>query len=157
MNESIPVPRSRAIAGVHLGVHQQAPPSSPPRRDHHRDRLRRPRDHRNDRVPGHDRGDIRIRHVGDNRSGRTFDRERVYEGLEGTQIVIGGGLIDATSEDDGLNVAGDGGTTATAGGTTATARGPGGRGGGMDVPVDGWFVTMTGGTLLIDAVPGVVQ
>lgn len=76
-------------------------------------------------------------------TGGTIDIARSYEGLEGTQIVISGGTIDLVAQDDGLNVAGDTGTAAAS---------TGGRGGGMnESAVEGWFVEMSGGTLLIDA------
>jgi hypothetical protein len=67
-----------------------------------------------------------------------------YEGLEGTQIVISGGAISVVSEDDGLNVAGGDATAQAAGG-------PRGGGGGGEAAIEGYFVEMSGGTLLIDA------
>lgn len=75
------------------------------------------------------------------------------EGLEGTEIVITGGDIELVSSDDGLNVAGG---DADAAGTAAD--GPRGRprGDGQDgLPgesaVEGWFVEISGGTLVMDA------
>ena len=78
-------------------------------------------------------------------AGGTIDIARSYEGLEGTQIVISGGAIDVVAQDDGLNVAGDNGTT------TASTGGRGGGGGMNEGAVEGWFVEMSGGTLVIDA------
>jgi hypothetical protein len=79
--------------------------------------------------------------------GGTIDVTRSYEGIEATQIVITGGDIAIVSEDDGLNVAGgnDGSVQNGPGGF----GGPGGRGGVQ--AVDGYYVEMSGGTLVIDA------
>ena len=81
-------------------------------------------------------------------SGGTTDITRSYEGLEGGQIVISGGDISVVSSDDGLNVS-DGSGAAQAGGGRG-ARG-GGPGGGFETPIEGLFVEVTGGTLVIDA------
>ncbi|OGO54414.1 MAG: hypothetical protein A2V85_04890 [Chloroflexi bacterium RBG_16_72_14] len=80
-------------------------------------------------------------------NGGTIDVSRSYEGIEATQIVITGGDIAIVSEDDGLNVAGgnDGSVQSGPGGF----GGPGGPGG--EQAVDGYYVEMSGGTLLIDA------
>jgi hypothetical protein len=75
-------------------------------------------------------------------AGGTIDIDRSYEGLEGTQIVISSGNISVVSEDDGLNVAG---------GDSPAQMGGGPRGGGGETATDGYFVEMSGGTLLIDA------
>jgi hypothetical protein len=90
-------------------------------------------------------------------AGGTIDITRSYEGLEGTQIVITGGTTDVTSQDDGLNVAGGdaAGDPMTAGGRGDTGGfgpgggGPGGPGG--EQAIEGYFVDVSGGTLLIDA------
>jgi hypothetical protein len=85
-------------------------------------------------------------------NGGTIDVSRSYEGLEGTQIVITGGAITLLAEDDGLNVAGgvDGSGWAAEGGF---GGGPGGGGGGPmnETPTEGYYVEMSGGTLVIDA------
>jgi hypothetical protein len=78
-------------------------------------------------------------------AGGLVDIARSYEGIEGTQIVISGGDISVVSEDDGVNVAG-GDATAQAGGGP---RGGGGAPG--ETAVDGYFVEVSGGTLVIDA------
>lgn len=84
-------------------------------------------------------------------SGGTIDITRSYEGLEGTEIAISDGLISVVSDDDGLNVAG--GSAATTDGQGGFPGAAGGRGGGPagETPIEGYFVTMSGGTLLIDA------
>ena len=81
--------------------------------------------------------------------GGTIDVSRSYEGIEATQIVISGGDIAIVSEDDGLNVAGgnDGSVQNGPGGF----GGPGGGGPGGETGVDGYYVEMSGGTLVIDA------
>jgi hypothetical protein len=81
-------------------------------------------------------------------NGGTIDIDRSYEGLEATQIVITGGDIDLVAEDDGLNVAG--------GNDGSIANGPGDRGGpgggmGGETAIDGYYVEISGGTLVIDA------
>jgi hypothetical protein len=89
-------------------------------------------------------------------SGGDIDITRSYEGLEATQIVISGGDIAVVSDDDGLNVAGDATATgSTTNGTEATSATTadfrGGPGGGGDQAIEGFFVEMSGGTLVIDA------
>jgi len=61
------------------------------------------------------------------------------EAIEGATITIAGGEVDVTASDDGLN--------ATAG--TSTDTGGGGGGGGMQN--DGSLLTISGGTLLVNA------
>jgi len=83
-------------------------------------------------------------------NGGTIDIDRSYEGLEATQVVITGGDIDLVAEDDGLNVAGgNDGSVANGPGD----RGPGGGpGGGMgEMAIEGYYVEISGGTLVIDA------
>lgn len=75
-------------------------------------------------------------------SGGTITVTRSYEGLEARYVVIGGGDIEVTSADDGLNVAATSDTT-----TTTTQRGPGGGG---ESVIDG-TATITGGTLVLHA------
>ncbi|MEE4275844.1 MAG: carbohydrate-binding domain-containing protein, partial [Thermoleophilia bacterium] len=94
-------------------------------------------------------------------NGGTIDITRSYEGLEGTEIVITGGAITLVAEDDGLNVAGgaDGSGWQQEGGFPGAPGGPGGRGGAggagggpmVETPVEGWYVEISGGTLVIDA------
>jgi hypothetical protein len=92
-------------------------------------------------------------------SGGSIDITRSYEGLEATQIVISGGDIDLVSEDDGLNVAGGNDASAAAGpdgfdvpgGGPGDFGGPGGGGPGGETAVEGYYVEMSGGTLVIDA------
>ena len=81
-------------------------------------------------------------------NGGTIDIGRSYEGLEATQIVITGGDIGIVADDDGLNVAG--------GNDGSVANGPGDRGGpgggmGGETAIDGYYVEIAGGTLVIDA------
>lgn len=68
-----------------------------------------------------------------------------YEGIEALNIVIGGGDIDVTAKDDGINVSETKADEETT--TTTTQRGPGGGGGGESV-VNG-TASITGGTLTI--------
>jgi len=91
-------------------------------------------------------------------AGGTIDVTRSYEGLEGTQIVITGGLISIVAEDDGLNVAGgvDGSGWTQGGGFGAAPAGPGARGGadggpGGETAIEGYYVEVSGGTIVIDA------
>jgi hypothetical protein len=80
-----------------------------------------------------------------------------YEGLESADITIAGGTISLTTSDDGINVAGgtDGSGEMAAGDRTAEAGGPvagGPGGGGGDEFVAGdYHLSITGGTLVIDA------
>lgn len=84
-------------------------------------------------------------------NGGTVDIARSYEGLEATQIVITGGAITLVAEDDGLNVAG--GVDASGWTDEGGFGGQGGQGGGpgFETPIEGYYVEMTGGTLVIDA------
>lgn len=91
-------------------------------------------------------------------NGGMIDITRSYEGLEGTEIAITGGDISVVAEDDGLNVAGgaDGSGWQQEGGFPGAPGGPGGRGGAgggpmAETPVEGWYVEISGGTLVIDA------
>ncbi|GAB7103120.1 carbohydrate-binding domain-containing protein [Streptomyces phaeofaciens JCM 4814] len=68
---------------------------------------------------------------------------RASEGIEGGNIVVGGGSVSVVSSDDGVNASGSSGSSAARGG------GPGGGGGGESV--GDYRLTVTGGTLLIDA------
>jgi len=87
--------------------------------------------------------------------GGTIDVTRSYEGLEGTRILITNGLISIVAEDDGLNVAGgvdgsgwtqEGGLGVGPGGRGAPGGGPGG-----ETAIEGYYVEMSGGTIVIDA------
>jgi hypothetical protein len=76
--------------------------------------------------------------------GGVIDVASSYEGLEATQIIITDGETSIVASDDGLNVAG--GTDA------ATEQAPGRRGGGMgDQAIEGFYVDISGGSLVIDA------
>jgi len=84
-------------------------------------------------------------------NGGTIDIGRSYEGLEATQIVITGGDIDLVAEDDGLNVAGgNDGSLASGPGDRGVPGAPGGGMGG-EAAIEGYYVEISGGTLLIDA------
>lgn len=77
-----------------------------------------------------------------------------YEGIESEVITINDGIIDITSNDDGLNVAGaDATTTATAGTAEAAppvgGRGGGGGGGAGDEAVGDYYIYINGGTTII--------
>ncbi len=66
-----------------------------------------------------------------------------YEGIEALNIVIGGGTIEVTSSDDGLNV------SAGKDSTTTTNNAQGGPGGGAgDAVIDG-TASISGGTLIL--------
>jgi hypothetical protein len=84
-------------------------------------------------------------------NGGTIDIGGSYEGLEATQIVITGGDISLVAEDDGLNVAGgnDGSVANGPGDRSVPGGGPGGMGG--EAAIDGYYVEISGGTLVIDA------
>ncbi len=83
---------------------------------------------------------------------------KCQEGIEGTAIVIDNGTINVTAEDDGFNASsGDSSTTETT--TTekdvneAEKQGPGGFGGGggaFEVETN-CYISITGGTITIDA------
>ena len=70
-----------------------------------------------------------------------IDITRSYEGLEGTQIVIAGGEVSVVADDDGLNVAGD---------ESAAAGRPAG-GNDNEVGIDGYFIAVSDGTIVVDA------
>ena len=82
-------------------------------------------------------------------NGGSIDIVASYEGLEATQIVITGGVIELVAEDDGLNVAGGTASGNAQLGLPGTGGGRGGPGG--ETALDGYFVEMSGGTLVIDA------
>jgi hypothetical protein len=82
--------------------------------------------------------------------GGSIDVSRSYEGLEATQIAISGGTIAIVAEDDGLNVAGGNDGSAQNGPGDRAGGGPPGGGGG-ETATEGYYVTVSGGTLLIDA------
>ena len=97
-------------------------------------------------------------------SGGSVDITGSYEGLEGTQIVISGGATSVIAEDDGLNVSDGNGSGGPAAGQFADELGgppvaePGGArgqrpgaGGPIETPIEGLFVEVSGGTLVIDA------
>lgn len=65
-----------------------------------------------------------------------------YEGIEALNIIIGGGAIEVTSADDGINV------SQTTADTTATTQG--GPGGGSHATIDG-TASVSGGALTIHA------
>lgn len=84
--------------------------------------------------------------------GGAIDITRSYEGIEATQVVITGGAITLVADDDGLNVAG--------GNDASVANGPGDRGGpggapggaggpGGETATAGYYVEMSGGTLVM--------
>lgn len=72
------------------------------------------------------------------------------EGIEGTAIIIEGGNIDVTAEDDGFNAA-SGDTTDTDATDTADTMGPGGAGGGAFENDTNCYISITGGTIHINA------
>lgn len=81
-----------------------------------------------------------------------------YEGIEGLTIDINGGVIDVTSEDDGLNAAGgndgsgnDGSGNDGSGNLESGMEGrPGGPGGAFD-STEGAYIKITGGELKVSA------
>lgn len=85
-------------------------------------------------------------------SGGSIDITGSYEGLEGTRIVISGGTTSVVAEDDGLNVSDGNGSGGPAAGETGGLReqrpGPGGP---VETPIEGLFVEVSDGTLIIDA------
>lgn len=88
-------------------------------------------------------------------SGGTIDITGSVEGLEGTAITISGGEINVVASDDGVNVAGDlpgeDDTTATDD-ANGTGQEPGGfGGGGTEEAIEGWFLDVSGGTLVVTA------
>lgn len=75
--------------------------------------------------------------------------EKSYEGLEGLDISVSGGVIDLVASDDGLNAAGGTDQSSMNGRPGQNGFG-GGRGGGMfETPVGS--ITITGGTLTVNA------
>ena len=80
-------------------------------------------------------------------NGGTIDITRSYEGLEATQIVISGGVINLVAEDDGLNVAG--GVDGSGWQQEGVFGGRGGGGGGMEAPAEGYYAEIGGGTLVM--------
>ena len=74
--------------------------------------------------------------------GGTIKITNSVEGIEGTAIIVEGGTIDITSQDDGFNAA-DGITT-----TTTNSNGPGG--GAMEADAN-CYLTISGGTININA------
>ena len=81
-----------------------------------------------------------------------------YEGIEGLMIDINGGVIDVTSEDDGLNAAGgndgsgnDGSGNDGSGNLESGMEGrPGGPGGAFD-STEGAYIKITGGEIKVSA------
>lgn len=76
-----------------------------------------------------------------------------YEGIEGLTIDINGGVIDVTSEDDGLNAAGgnDGSGNDGSGNLESGMEGrPGGPGGAFG-STEGAYIKITGGELKVSA------
>ena len=89
-------------------------------------------------------------------SGGSIDITGSYEGLEGTQIVISGGTTSVVAEDDGLNVSDGNGSGGPVAGEPADEPGAlrgqrPGPGGPVETPIEGLFVEVSGGTLVIDA------
>ena len=84
-----------------------------------------------------------------------------YEGLESAVITVSGGAVDLTASDDGLNVAGgvDGSGQETQDAAGAREGGPGGAAGAApsedgfaeETDTSGYLLTISGGTVLIDA------
>lgn len=84
-----------------------------------------------------------------------------YEGLESAVITVSGGAVDLTASDDGVNVAGgvDGSGQQTQDAAGAREGGPGGAGGAEpsqdafaeEADTSGYLLTISGGTVLIDA------
>lgn len=56
--------------------------------------------------------------------GGTVTVTKSYEGLEGSTVIVNGGVIDVTSSDDGVNAAGDPTGDSSAEATDASASGP---------------------------------
>ena len=76
-----------------------------------------------------------------------------YEGIEGLTIDINGGVIDVTSEDDGLNAAGgnDGSGNDGSGNLESGMEGrPGGPGGAFG-STEGAYIKITGGEIKVSA------
>lgn len=80
----------------------------------------------------------------------TIDIQQSYEGLEASAITIAGGDIQVTASDDGVNAGGGSDTTETTGRFGQDSFGGGGPGGG-DTADDSKTITITGGTLVVDA------
>jgi hypothetical protein len=83
-----------------------------------------------------------------------------YEGLESAVITVSGGAVDVTASDDGLNVAGGvDGSGQEAQDAGAREGGPGGGGGAApsqdgfaeETDTSGYLLTISGGTVLVDA------
>jgi len=86
--------------------------------------------------------------------GGTIEIARSYEGLEATQVVISGGSVTLVADDDGLNVAGGNDASAVNGpgdrGGPGGVPGGGGAGGpGGETATAGYYVEMSGGTLVM--------
>lgn len=78
---------------------------------------------------------------GDRRcSGRSFQFSQSYEGIEGLSITIDRGDISLVASDDGLNAAGGN-----------DSSGFGGRGGDIFASTDGAVITISSGTLHVNA------
>ena len=71
-----------------------------------------------------------------------------YEGIEGLTIDINGGVIDVTSEDDGLNAAG--GNDGSGNLESGMEGRPGGPGGAFD-STEGAYIKITGGEIKVSA------
>jgi hypothetical protein len=85
-------------------------------------------------------------------NGGTINVLESYEGIEALKITINGGDIDIVASDDGLNAANQEDTTTdTTTGTGDNSQWPMMLGGGMDEVDEDCIVTITGGTLTIDA------
>ncbi|MFJ8111222.1 carbohydrate-binding domain-containing protein [Streptomyces sp. NPDC096132] len=69
---------------------------------------------------------------------------KAEEGLEGFDIVVGGGSVSIVSSDDGINASGSSGSA-----EQGPGGGPGGGGGGESV--GDYKLTVTGGTLVVDS------
>lgn len=74
-----------------------------------------------------------------------------YEGLEAADIIIRDGDIDVTSSDDGMNAGGGSDDTETEGGFGQDNFRPGGSGNSGDSSNSSYSITISGGTLEINA------
>ena len=77
-------------------------------------------------------------------AGGTITINDCYEGIEGTAIVVEGGTIDITAQDDGFNSA----SASTTESSTGDAMGPGGGAMGND---ENCYLSIAGGTITVNA------
>lgn len=79
-------------------------------------------------------------------AGGTITVTNAYEGIEGAAIIIEGGTLDITAQDDGFNTA-----TATTANQDNQNGGPGGGGGAMDNDPN-CYLSISGGTINVNTI-----